>query len=140
MNASSRSSSHSARTAPGLTLIELTVVILVLMFLIILLFVGATAWKRGSDRAACTMQIRQVQVAMRSYANINDLTIGTDVSPVVLKDELIGSGLFLEAAPICPASGSYTFGGNVIPSVGTLYMTCSLATSDGHVPEGYAEW
>ena len=37
----------------GMTLIELTVVILVLLSLISILFVGARAWKRGSDRAGC---------------------------------------------------------------------------------------
>ena len=35
----------------GMTLIELTVVILVLLSLISILFVGARAWKKGSDRA-----------------------------------------------------------------------------------------
>ena len=35
----------------GMTLLELTVVILVLLSLISILFVGARAWKKGSDRA-----------------------------------------------------------------------------------------
>ncbi|MBC7981098.1 MAG: prepilin-type N-terminal cleavage/methylation domain-containing protein, partial [Armatimonadetes bacterium] len=36
----------------GMTLLELTVVILVLLSLISILFIGARAWKKGSDRAA----------------------------------------------------------------------------------------
>lgn len=123
-----------------MTLIELTVVILVLLSLVSLLFVGARAWKAGSDRAACTMQIRQVQVAVRSFANINNYEAGTDISPVNLQAAIIGSGSFVEATPACPGNGLYTFGGNVIPAVGTLYMTCSLSVSDKHVPDSYAAW
>ncbi len=37
-------------TKSGMTLLELTVVILVLLSLIGILFIGARAWKRGSDR------------------------------------------------------------------------------------------
>lgn len=133
-----QSSNRSVRR--GMTLIELTVVILVILSLITILFVGARAWKRGSDRAGCLMQIRQVQVAVRSYANINGHVLGDDVSPLSLQTEVIGSGKFLEQTPECPANGAYTFGGNTIPALGTLYMTCSLAASDSHVPEEYAGW
>ena len=55
----------------GMTLIELTVVILVLLSLISILFVGARAWKKGSDRAGCIMNIRNVQQGVRSFQNIN---------------------------------------------------------------------
>ena len=41
----------------GMTLLELTVVILVLLSLISILFVGARAWKKGSDRSANIMNI-----------------------------------------------------------------------------------
>jgi prepilin-type N-terminal cleavage/methylation domain-containing protein len=44
----------------GMTLLELTVVILVLLSLISILFVGARAWKKGSDRSANIMNIRNV--------------------------------------------------------------------------------
>ena len=49
----------------GMTLLELTVVILVLLSLISILFIGARAWKKGSDRAGCIMNIRNVQQAVR---------------------------------------------------------------------------
>jgi len=124
----------------GMTLIEMTVVILVLMSLVTLLFLGARAYKRGADRATCTMQIRQVQVAVRSFANLNSYEAGMDISPVSIEAQLIGSGRFLEQYPTCPGSGLYSFGGNIVPVVGTLYMTCSLAPSDRHEPESYDEW
>lgn len=60
----------------GMTLLELTVVILVLLSLISILFIGARAWKRGSDRAANIMILRNTQQAMRSHQNMNNLDVG----------------------------------------------------------------
>jgi type II secretory pathway pseudopilin PulG len=54
----------------GMTLLELTVVILVLLSLISILFVGARAWKKGSDRAANIMNLRNAQQAMRGHQNM----------------------------------------------------------------------
>jgi type II secretory pathway pseudopilin PulG len=50
-----------------MTLLELTVVILVLLSLITILFIGAQAWKRGSDRAICIINIQNVQKGVRGY-------------------------------------------------------------------------
>lgn len=55
----------------GMTLLELTVVILVLLSLISILFVGARAWKKGSDRSANIMNVRNVQQAVRGHQNTN---------------------------------------------------------------------
>ena len=140
MNAPFHSDHAAVRPRQGMTLIELSVVILVILSLISLLFVAAGAWKRGSDRAACTVQIRQVQVAVRSYANLNNIEPGTDISPVSLQAAVIGSGAYLEATPTCPSNGLYTFNGNTIPALGDLYMTCSLSASEGHVPDSYEAW
>ena len=126
----------------GMTLIELTVVILVLLSLISILFVGARAWKRGSDRAGCIMNIRNVQQGMRSFQNMNGHTAGDVVTGA--QTEIIGPGKFVESPPTCPAAGSYTIGGDNLPLVGVLYMTCSFASSDGHVPGStpadYSDW
>src|SRR5689334_17663553 len=65
------------RWAAGLTLLELTVVISVLLSLASLLTTGARAWKRGADRSQCLMSIRTFQVALRSYQNIYDYHEGT---------------------------------------------------------------
>jgi len=118
----------------GMTLLELTVVILVLLSLLTILFIGARAWKRGSDRAGCIMQIRNVQVAVRSFANLNGYTAGQDVAPRDLKTEVIGSGRFVEKDPACPAKGTYSLGGNRIPGVGHIYMKCSLDKTEDHHP------
>ena len=122
----------------GMTLIELTVVILVLLSLISILFVGARAWKRGSDRAGCIMNIRNVQQGMRSYQNMNGHTAGDTVTGAQL--EIIGPGKFVETTPTCPSSGSYNIGGTLLPNVGTLYMTCSLSMAEKHVPTLHSDW
>lgn len=122
----------------GMTLIELTVVILVLLSLISILFVGARAWKRGSDRAGCIMNIRNVQQGMRSFQNMNGHSAGDEF--IGAEGEIIGTGKFVETSPSCPASGAYTIGGDNLPDVGTLYMTCSLAGADGHVPSAHSDW
>lgn len=65
---------------PGMSLLELTAVILVLLTLITILFIGAKAWKRGSDRAICIIHIQDVQKGVRSYSNLYAAEPGTTVS------------------------------------------------------------
>ena len=71
----------SNKSKKGITLIELTVVILVLLSLISVLFIGARAWLRGSDRATAALLIRNAQQGMRSQSNI----VGID-TPVSVAD------------------------------------------------------
>ncbi len=66
----------SMKRKAGMTLLELTVVILVLLSLISILFVGARAWKKGSDRSANIMNIRNCQQAMRGQENMKSLDKG----------------------------------------------------------------
>jgi hypothetical protein len=124
--------------ASGITLLEMTVVILVLLSLVAILFWGGQAWKNGSDRAICIVNIHSMQKGVRSYANLNNLIPGATV--VGLENQIIGAGLFLEVRPQCPGPGSYTMGGDVIPPIGTLYMNCSLAGTRGHVPNDHTGW
>jgi type II secretory pathway pseudopilin PulG len=127
---------------PGMTLLELTVVILVLLTLISVLFFGATAWKRGSDRATCILQLHSVQKGLRSYANLTGYSPGDNATN--LKAQIIGLGKFIEVQPKCPSLGTYTFGDtfgvDTIPPVGELYMVCSLAAANDHLPTNTAEW
>ena len=131
---------RSMKLASGSTLLELTVVILVLLSLISILFIGARAWKKGSDRAGCIMNIRNVQQGVRSYSNMNGINAGGTVA--AWKANVVGTGLFVEKTPACPGGGTYTYASDtVIPAVGTLAMTCSLsAAPDNHVPGAYTDW
>jgi type II secretory pathway pseudopilin PulG len=126
----------------GMTLLELTVVILVLLSLIAILFIGARAWKKGSDRAGCIMNIRNIQQAMRGDQNMKGRIAG---DPGLLATNIIGVGGFIEIPPICPgdravytgmASGNY-------PAVGTLWPICGNATGiirAEHIPNEFAQW
>lgn len=115
----------------GMTLLELTVVILVLLSLISILFIGARAWKKGSDRAASILQIRNVQQAVRSYANMNGKNAGETVA--TLQTEVFGAGKFIENDPTAgthPAGASVSYviaTPTVIPLVGVLYMNADDA-------------
>ena len=126
----------------GLTLLELTIVVVVLMSLVALLFASSRAWKAGADRSACIMNQSNVQKAMRAHVNMYGSYIGDTITD--LPSQLIGSGLYVASTPVCPSSGTYTFGPDlgqdVIPPVGTIYMPCSLATDNEHVPEVHDDW
>lgn len=75
-----------AKRKPGMTLLELTVVILVLLSLISILFVGARAWKKGSDRSANIMNMRNCQQAMRGHQNMYNLNPAAPFTDVMLID------------------------------------------------------
>jgi prepilin-type N-terminal cleavage/methylation domain-containing protein len=113
---------RNMKSKSGMTLLELTVVILVLLSLISILFVGARAWKRGSDRSANIMNIRNVQQAVRGHENMRNLTAGTSnlaSSEIISADGTTG---YLKT-PKPPANlAAYTYGDKV-PNTGTLYVT-----------------
>lgn len=81
---------------------------------------GGFKWKSGSDRAACILQMRNVQQASRSYCGVNGLNPGDALDPAAF----IGPGKFIEFEPICPAGGTYTWC-KVHPAMGTLAIRCS---------------
>lgn len=117
-----------------MTLLELTVVILVLLTLVSILFVGGKAWKAGTDRATCILTIRNIQHGMRSYANLNNLNPGdTDAWPA----KVIGPGLFVESANTdgtpnpCKGGADYAISpADKIPLMGVVAATCGLAGPD----------
>jgi type II secretory pathway pseudopilin PulG len=121
-----------------MTLLELTVVILVMLSLVAILFIGAQSWKRGSDRTLCIMNLQNVQKGVRGYMNVYGYKPGETVSD--LKSKVIGLGRFVEAEPSCPRDGAYTYVGDQFPAVGVLYMTCSLAESENHQPQNHIDW
>ena len=138
----------------GMSLLELTVVIVVLLTLAVLLLIGARAWKRGSDRTGCLLSLRNFQVATRSYQNLYGYrfgdrlvaSAGAATIPAVLFDKgFIGSGLYEQSvgAGPCPGGGGYTSGDpSVFPQAGELFLKCSLAASEDHAPEtlGPNDW
>jgi len=131
---------HNMKRKSGMTLLELTVVILVLLSLISILFIGARAWKKGSDRAGCILNIRNFQQAVRSYANMNNINAGGTCPTYATV--IVGTGLFMEKAPLCPGGGTYSYtADSTVPTIGTLAMTCGLsAAPESHVPANIGDW
>tara|TARA_R110002096_G_scaffold238140_7_gene429596 strand:+ start:2421 stop:2804 length:384 start_codon:yes stop_codon:yes gene_type:complete len=119
---------NNTKKQAGLTLIEITLVIAVLLGLISVLFIGVTAYKEGSNRSKCILNISNVQKAVRSYQNLYE----KDPADALLTATIAGSGKMLETVPTCPSSGVYTFG-TVVPAVGTAYLSCAIAD---HTPNG----
>ncbi|MBN8460509.1 MAG: type II secretion system protein [Verrucomicrobia bacterium] len=126
---------QSMKRKAGMTLIELTVVILVLLSLIAILFVGANAWKKGSDRAACIMNIRNVQQAVRGHQNMANKTTTDDLT----KTDIVGTGGYLETDPSCPSAGTYSWVAKY-PAVGTPAVTCSKSGDLQHAPSSTTGW
>ena len=132
------------RPAKGMTLLELTVVILVLLSLMSILFIGARAWKKGSDRAANIMVIRNVQQAVRSYQNMNNIAVGAAVDATVA-GPIFGPGDFIENLPTHPVAGlSYTYTGTV-PAIGTLFTSSTGTPTNGgtladYAPSNFQDW
>lgn len=107
------------------------VVILSLAFL-------ALWWKRRSDRAACIMNIRNVQQAVRGYQGMNARAFSNEEMWKDIFDPING---FLKI-PRCPSGGTYTFH-KPEPNwqdPGFVYCTCSHAESLNHKPDHTAGW
>jgi prepilin-type N-terminal cleavage/methylation domain-containing protein len=123
----------------GMTLLELTVVILVLLSLISILFIGARAWKKGSDRAANILNIRNVQQAVRAHANVRGLLENATLPST----DIVGTGRYLNSVTAPNADITYTYLGSV-PPIGTLYLIAAYAgtSSTDYAPDAtsYAEW
>ncbi len=124
--------------ARGLTLIEMSLVILMLLSLTGIILIGAKTWKRGSDRALCILNLQAVQKGVRSYSNLNGYEPGHVVAG--LESRIIGEGCFVEKMPVCPGEGSYSSAGDMIPLPGSLYFSCSLADTGEHVPTDLDDW
>jgi type II secretory pathway pseudopilin PulG len=124
----------------GMTLLELTVVILVLLSLISILFIGARAWKRGSDRAGCILNLRNIQQAVRGEQNMkNHAYGGTNLVPA----NIIGATGYITVIPTCPSTNTpYTGTGiSTYPAVDTLYANCpNILTLTEHVPSNLTGW
>ena len=125
----------NTKNSAGMTLIEVTLVIAVLLGLISVLFIGVKAYKRGADRAKCILNVSTMQKAVRSYQNLYELDEGN----ALVKATLIGSGKMMEVEPTCPnALNSYVWETEV-PPIGTPYLDCN-DTDDDHTPATVSGW
>ena len=131
---------QNMKSKSGMTLLELTVVILVLLSLISILFIGARAWKKGSDRAGCILNIRNIQQAVRGEQNMKNALPG---DTTLLTANIFGTTGYIPTAPECPSTGTTYTGvaGTTYPADGVLYATCpNIGTLADHVPADLTGW
>jgi type II secretory pathway pseudopilin PulG len=112
----------SAKPKSGMTLLELTVVILVLLSLISILFIGARAWKKSADRSANILNVRNCQQAMRGHQNTRNYLATEAVTTDVIFGTTAAPGYLKKPTPPIPLAGGYTFGGTY-GAPGTLWIT-----------------
>jgi len=136
----------------GMSLLELTVAISVLLGLVSIVFIGARAWKRGSDRATCILTIRNMQMATRCYQKLYGYNYGgrphaengtQDIARHLYDKGYIEKDLYEQSsgAAECPSHGTYTCSlPDIFPEPGKLYMECSLAMPENHQPKSQANW
>ncbi len=111
----------------GMTLIEITLVIAILMGLITVLFIGISAYKRGSDSAKCILQMAHTQKMIISYGNLNGLRPGQSATFAdLITDD------FVSAAPICPLDNAVYTASNQVPDSTTPFLTCVNAAAPLH--------
>ncbi len=113
------------KSPKGVTLIELSVVIAVILVLISVLFIGAKFYRDSANNAACQIAQSSLQKAADSYMNIKQLS-------GVSAGDLVGTGLPFEnaaAAPSCPDSGALAITTN-LGAVTTV--TCTGAAAGEH--------
>jgi type II secretory pathway pseudopilin PulG len=140
-----RSASPRRTKAPsGLTTLELTVVVSVLLTLAAIMMFGAQAWRRGVDRTSCLLTIRNVQTSVRAYQNLYGYAPGTmpaaDRGTQSIIEHLMLKGYISEdthhavaVAHACPGSGHYRIPQeDVFPLDGELYLSCSLEDTEEH--------
>jgi type II secretory pathway pseudopilin PulG len=77
----------------GMTLIEISLVIALLLGLIAVVFLGIGSYRSGADKAKCKMQLAAVQKAVRSGANMQNLNIAATLAD----SDVFGAGLLLES-------------------------------------------
>lgn len=127
-------------------------VIAVLLSLTTVLILGARAWKNGSDRAGCILNIRNVQVSVRSYQNLYGYSAGgmpyaeggtQDIAALMFAKGYITGKSYdaIQGYDPCAGGGFYKrTHPDVFPPQGQLYINCSLAAQENHVLIPGTDW
>ena len=106
-----------------------------ILMILSILFVGARAWKKGSDRARCIINQRMIQQSVRAYQAHHFLSDYSSIDIEALKAE---TGLS-SSAFICPAGGNLELPHSV-PPVGILASPCPHAADLQHAPTDHSNW
>jgi type II secretory pathway pseudopilin PulG len=141
------------RALPAFTLVEMTIVISVSLSLISVVTTSARTWKRNSDRADCVADLRNFQMAVRSYQSANGYQCGmfhvnlggrTDIADHLLENGRISRAQHRQSIGVqsCNAGGEYyRIQPDRFPLQGESYLTCTLAAGSlHHQPDHTADW
>ena len=138
INKTMKMNKTATKLKPGMTLIEITVVILVLLTLIAVLFIGANIYKKGANRAACILNIRNIHQAVRADQNLNKKNTSDELVRTVIMGD---SEAYIENEPTCPADGGAYGLVDTYPLTGVVAATCTNSGAAGtsgvtdHLPD-----
>ena len=108
------------KTRQGVTLIELSVVIAVILTLLSVLFLGATYYRDSANKAACQINQVSIEKAANSYMNMES---AATVTYTILTG---ATGPFSGNAPTCPTTGVYATNFATAAGICTN-STCTIA-------------
>ena len=128
MNCSSPKNSQRHQSMLGMTLVEVSLVVSLLLALIGIIFVGVTSFRQGSARAKCILRQAQLQKIAVSYANLNELNVGDSVPGLVAT---LLTERYITSPPACPGEGTYSFLDH-IPNLDEHFATCSTSNHLGN--------
>jgi len=135
-NKNMKTSTYTVKNRKGVTLIELTVVIAIILLLISILFIGAKFYRDGADKSACVVNINGIQKAARSVQNLRNLAVADAIAPADFSGTADDP---LPVLPVCPtANTAYTLLGT-LPALGTPVAECADSQFGGPVSDLAAE-
>ena len=134
------------RLNSGMSLLEITLVLGLILALITALLFGISAFTDGSDRARCIMNLVNVQKAMRSFMNLYEYKPGNTYTSTgigglagTLSANIFGTGKFIDTPPTCPTdagTSAYQYPTpDLFPAIGTMWIVCPNEAAKGHVPK-----
>lgn len=115
---------------PGITLIELTVIITIILSLISVLFIGANAYRNVSSKTTCIIQLRNIQLSVRAEQNSRGLEPGSLIlDRFLIADNILygNSDSYFLMEPTCPrdkAAYSYNDLDKSFPEIGKQAAFC----------------
>lgn len=112
---------NTKKSNKGLTLIELTVVIVVLLGLVSVLFISARAWIEGSNAAKCVVNLSSIQKAAVSFYNLNNETNPADLAALQAAN-MVGANIS------CPSGGDYTL--TPTANQDEVWVACDYVATD----------
>lgn len=113
---------------PGMTLIEITVVILVILTLVSVMFIGANIYKQSTNRANCILTISHIHQSVRVNQNLNDRQPLVDA---LEWDDIIGEDKFIVTMPRCPKNSGRYLLEDYYPAISVVAVVCQTDGKNG---------